>query len=384
VAIVALALAATWLSVSQAAAEGPTIRLRPSATAPAFEVIGLQQSDLQALAGVQWAPDRWSALFGVYVEGQKTPPAMLGTWRIQDGVLRFEPRFPLRSGLRYRAVFDAAQLPGNPRSTTPLVAHFALPKSAPAPVTTVDHVFPTTNHLPENVLKFYIHFSAPMSRGDAYRSIHLYDAAGREVALPFLELDEELWDPQAKRFTLFFDPGRIKRGLKPREEAGPALEQGKTYTFVIDRTWSDGKGNPLKESYRKTFNVGPPDDQPPDPKTWKIQSPHAGTSASIVVTFPKPMDHALLSRLLWITDASGRKVPGSARITNHEACWQFTPRKAWSPGTYYLVAGTTLEDLAGNSIGRPFELDVLHPVTQHVDNETIRVPFQVGPSAVAK
>ena len=34
---------------------------------------------------------------------------------------------------------------------------------------------------------------------------------------------------------MFFDPGRIKRGLKPREQFGPALQEGKSYVLVIDR-----------------------------------------------------------------------------------------------------------------------------------------------------
>src|SRR2546425_7490559 len=110
-----------------------------------------------------------------------------------------------------------------------------------------------------------------MSEGDCYRHIKLLDAKGKAVDLPFLELDQELWDSEGKRFTLFFDPGRIKRGLKPREELGPPLEEGKTYAFVVDRDWLDAEGNPLKESYRKSFRVGPPDDSPPDPKTWVIK-----------------------------------------------------------------------------------------------------------------
>ena len=62
------------------------------------------------------------------------------------------------------------------------------------------------------------YFDAPMSRGEAYRHIHLVDAkTGREVEAPFLELGEELWDGDFRRFTLLCDPGRVKRGLKPRE-----------------------------------------------------------------------------------------------------------------------------------------------------------------------
>ena len=104
-------------------------------------------------------------------------------------------------------------------------------------------VYPSRDLLPENLLQFYIFFSAPMSRGEAYRRITLLDiATGKIVDAPFLELDEELWSPDGTRFTLVFDPGRIKRGLKPREEVGPVLEAGKSYSLVIDRQWLDALG----------------------------------------------------------------------------------------------------------------------------------------------
>ena len=66
-----------------------------------------------------------------------------------------------------------------------------------------------------------------MSRGKAYRRVHLLDADGKEVDRAFLELGEELSAPDGKRFTLLIDPGRIKRGLKPRKDLGPVLEQGR-------------------------------------------------------------------------------------------------------------------------------------------------------------
>jgi hypothetical protein len=223
-----------------------------------------------------------------------------------------------------------------------------------------------------------------MSRGEAYRHIHLLDAAGREVDHPFLEVDEELWDPTGKRFTLFFDPGRIKRGLKPREEVGPALEEGKSYTLVIDREWPDARGFPLTQSFRKPFRVGPPDDRPPDPKTWKLAPPRAGTRQPLMVRFPKPLDHALLEEAVTVADAAGRPVPGAVAVTDAETIWRFTPDRPWQPGGYRFVTPTRLEDLACNRIGRPFEVDVLHPVGWEVKSETVSLPFQVPPAEPTK
>jgi hypothetical protein len=89
------------------------------------------------------------------------------------------------------------------------------------------------------------------------------------------------------------------------------------------------------------------------------------------------MDHALLERLVWVIDASGKKVPGQVTTQERETVWLFTPEQAWRPGAYQLVADTRLEDLSGNSIGRPFEVDVLRPVERNVKQETVKVPFRV-------
>src|SRR5581483_2512625 len=120
-----------------------------------------------------------------------------------------------------------------------------------------------------------------------YSRITLLDAVGKKIDYPFHELDEELWDPSGKRFTLFVDPGRIKHGLKPREEVGPVFEAGKSYTLVVDAGWPDAAGNPPEEGYRKSFRAGPAEEKQPDIKNWKIQPPPANTKEPLTVMSPK-------------------------------------------------------------------------------------------------
>ena len=105
--------------------------------------------------------------------------------------------------------------------------------------------------MPANLLKFYIHFSNPMSVGDVYSHIRILDTEGNPLELPFLELGEELWDSESRRLTLLFDPGRIKRGLKPNRETGTPLTQGETYTLHISEKLLDAKGRPLKKEFLK-------------------------------------------------------------------------------------------------------------------------------------
>src|SRR5579871_4673720 len=348
---------------------------------PAIEVAGLQPEELKALAQLQQTPEQWQALFAVYVErsgDRKKHPAMLGSYRVTKDALRFEPRFPLVRGVSYRVVFHPANLPGRAGSTEkPVERIVLLPKPKPTTTTVVAQVYPSKEELPENQLKFYLHFSAPMSRGESYEHIRLLRSDGQADERAFLELPQELWDHHGTRFTLFLDPGRIKRGLKPREDVGPVLEAGKSYTLVIDRAWKDAEGNPLKESFRKTFRVLPPDETQPDPKTWKLAAPEAGTTAALVMTSPESLDHALLQRMLWITNERGERVAGTIEVTRQETCWRFTPAKPWQAGRYFLVADSRLADLAGNSIGRPFEVDEQHPIERETKTETVQLPFEV-------
>ncbi|HEV3236987.1 MAG TPA: Ig-like domain-containing protein [Gemmataceae bacterium] len=309
--------------------------------------------------------------------GKERGPALLGSYRIDGGLVRFEPRFPLVPGVRYQAILELARIPTRAAlKEKPIEKEILLAKEKKA-LTEVTQVYPTADRLPENQLKFYLQFSAPMSRGDSYKHIKLLDENGKAVDLPFLELDQELWDGTGQRLTVFCDPGRIKRGLKPREEFGPVLEEGKRYTLVIDKGLEDGNGNPLKETFKKSFQATAPDDTQPDPKNWKIKAPRAGTRKPVIVTFPKPLDQALLERLVWVADAGEHKLAGKITLSEHETVWQFTPEKAWDAGTFLIVADTRLEDLAGNSIAKPFEVDEFRQVEREVKKETVKVHFKV-------
>jgi hypothetical protein len=357
-----------------AAEPAPRLRLEGGK----FEVVGLARAELDALKKMDLKGTD-AKVFEVFVAGDKpddSRPAMLGKLTIEGETLCFEPRFPPVVGLRYRAVFRPSLLKDG-ASAADVRGEFSIPRPKPTDATTVTHVFPTRSTLPENQLKFYIHFSAPMSRGEAYRSVRVLDESGKPIALPFLELDQELWDPAGKRLTLLFDPGRIKRGLKPREEDGPILVEGKKYTFVIDRKWQDADGNALKESFRKEFKVAAPENKPIEIADWKLTAPRGDGVAALDVRFPKPLDHALLQRLLWITDARGKRVAGTIQVLDDETRWQFTPERPWQPGKYDLVIDTSLEDLAGNRVGKTFEVDQFDKVDREVKVETVKRAFVV-------
>ena len=367
------------------AAETPGISLRwnTNSIPTTVEVVGLGETALRQLQATNWQATDWQKLLSVYA-GQSdfladmSVPAMLGSYRVEDGLIRFHPQFPLERGVNYRAVFRPARLPGGAdHRFANIVSKFNLPTSQDKPTTVVTQVYPSADVLPENLLKFYVHFSASMQGGHIYHHIHLRDEAGKAVELPFLEIDEELWNPEMTRLTLFIDPGRIKRGVQPLEEIGPALEEGKRYTLEIDAAWHDSAGLALKESFRKSFRVGAQDREPPAPATWKIKSPKAGTRDALTAAFPEPMDHALALRVIRVADAAGQSVEGASELSDHEKCWIFTPQKSWSAGQHQLQVQNTIEDLAGNNIGKAFEVDLFEGVQRRFTNTVLRLPFEV-------
>ena len=52
----------------------------------------------------------------------------------------------------------------------------------------VAQVYPSADVLPENLLKFYVHFSGPMRGGHIYDHVRFRDEAGKLVEMPFLEM----------------------------------------------------------------------------------------------------------------------------------------------------------------------------------------------------
>jgi hypothetical protein len=327
---------------------------------PRVALSGLAPEQLVRLAEAKLNARGWTKVLALYVAGDRNRdvPPVMGSYRIRGVDVEFTPRFPLRAGVKYVAVFDPASVPGGGKGER-VEFPLSIAKADATPSTRVATVYPSADDLPENLLKFYLHFSAPMSRGDSYRHIRLIDAQRGEVADPFLEIGEELWDASGRRLTVLFDPGRIKRGLKPREEAGPPLVEGRAYALVVEAAWRDAKGAPLTAEFRKEFRVTAPDDVQPEPQRWRVAAPAAGTRDPLIVRFDEPLDQAMLERVVEVLDPAGDAVVGDMTVDRHERRWQLRPAAPWTAGDYQLAFDPALEDRAGNSIARPFEVDVV-------------------------
>lgn len=328
----------------------------------AFKVVGLPSSALRE------PPGGWSSVFVVFAGTGDVPP-LAGSYSVENGTIVFRPKYPLATGPRYRAVFRGAG--------ASIEKTFDGPARSVTPSARVERVYPSADVLPSNQLRLYIYFSAPMSRGEAEQRIHVLDADGKPLRGVFLP-GQELWDPNNTRLTMTFDPGRIKRDLTSNKSMGPPIAEGKRYTLVIDREWRDANGVGLIETFRKTFRGGPAVRQPPDPKTWRLTTPPADSRDPLVVSFGRPMNYTLLQRMLKVPGPRG-DVAGSITVAREESEWRFTPQRPWNPGAYRLIIDTSLEDLAGNKIGQPFDIDVFDHVTERITSSTTSLPFEIRP-----
>jgi len=291
---------------------------------------------------------------------------MAGTFSMDGAILCFRPRFAFAAGTSYAWI--TRQPPGQPALVLPR------PAQSRAAATVVAGIYPTSAGLPVNALRFYLHFSAPMSEGFATTAVQLRDHdSGEELAGAILPMEPELWDPGRSRLTLLLDPGRIKRGLVPHSETGYPLTRGRHVALVVDPAFPDATGAPLAAKAIRDYTVGSAIRQRVSPDAWRIDHPERGTRRPVRVHFDRPMDHALVLRCLTVVDAAGRRVAGQRTVAAGERHWTFTPAACWTDEQYALLVAPHLEDIAGNSIIRVFDRDLTNPRHDPTPPDTIRL-----------
>jgi hypothetical protein len=292
-------------------------------------------------------------------------PAMSGEWTSAGGKVVFAPKYPLKPGATYRVFLADSQ---------------SLDVAVPADTTdrhaTLTGVFPAATEVPENVLRFYLHFDKPMPRGDVYRYVQVLKEDGTPVPQPFLKLDDELWNPEQTRLTLLIEPGRIKREVKPLIDLGPVFVAGSKYTLVVSGEWPTLAGKPLGRDLRKPITAVTRLEDAPDPKKWTLTPPAAGRD-ELKIVFGRPMDHALLARTLSVIGPDGSAVRGTGAAADSDRAWTFKPAADWVPGSYKLRVNSILEDVCGNAIGHPFEVELGKP-NKPVEPKDVDVPFTVS------
>ncbi|MEM7709950.1 MAG: hypothetical protein AAF264_04220 [Pseudomonadota bacterium] len=265
------------------------------------------------------------------------------TVEMTEGTFVVQPWFPVLRGVPH--VLRIAM--GTERLELPVASDAPVPE--PARVT---EMWPDIDVLPENTLRLYVTFSAPMARG-VTDHIHLETPEGVRLDDSFLNLAVELWSQDQTRLTLLLDPGRIKQGVGPNVTIGAPLEADRGYRLVVDPEARDALGRRLVDGFAHEFTTGPALRDAIDPLDWAIDLPDPGTADLLSVAFDRPVDRAIALRAISAVNSDGVALRGTVAVT--DMAWTFTPDTPWSTIPDIRI-DPVMEDVAGNTICQPFDV----------------------------
>jgi hypothetical protein len=310
------------------------------------------------------------------VEFGEELPDVVGRHELLTDGIRFIPHFPFDPGVRYRVTFDPEQV-DNPSFPGPLTLEFSIANKSSLARSQVSQVFPSSDVLPENLLRFYVCFSGPMQRGWAEQHIAVLGSDGRPAPDVLYRAPTELWDREMTCLTVLLDPGRLKRGVGPNKELGPPLRAGQEFALVIEPGMVDSSGRRLEEGFCKPFHVTRAVRVPVAPDQWRILPPAEKSLQPLEIVFPAPLDWAQLWHAIAIIREDCPRVQGEVAIDQGERRWSFTPKSPWKPGPYCLSVSSGLEDVCGNTLLAAFDRPLRS--REELSSEAVRcnIPFSV-------
>jgi hypothetical protein len=171
--ITAATLVLSLLRPSWCSAKEPVLRVKTGTEGKpvAVEVAGLSEQQSASLRRLAEDDPQWTKLLGIYVASAAVAAgnttAVAGAYRIDGDTLRFTPRFAFLPGTSYRAALDLP--PAGPATGFKTTLDIQIPALPTPPATKVTAIYPSSSVLPENQLRFYLHFSQPMNAGDERR-----------------------------------------------------------------------------------------------------------------------------------------------------------------------------------------------------------------------
>lgn len=268
----------------------------------------------------------------------KSPIA--GDYAVDGRTVTFHPAFDFISGQMY-----TVQSGQSPATLTP----FTIAADSDVPAPEVVAIYPSGDTIPENTLRFYIQFSAPMSPHRVDDFITLVDAQGKADRQAFMSFSQELWNEDRTQLTLLMDPGRIKRGVAQNLTLGPALREGNRYSIVVGEGWPAARAGQRAPRFEKSFKVSAPLRRLPDVDLWQFLTPRQTTNDSLGISFDRPFDQQLAKTAITVFGDDARKITGTVLVEDHEQTWRFQPDEPWATSTVRIAVDAHLEDVAGNN-----------------------------------
>jgi hypothetical protein len=152
---------------------------------------------------------------------------------------------------------------------------------------------------------------------------------------------------------------------------------GGTVTIEVDPAMRDARGAPLAEKLTRTIRVIDAVREPVDVKSWRVEAPRSASN-DLIINFPRPLDHALVQRAISIS-REGSRIAGKVVLEYNETLFRFTPDSPWRSGRYEIVVDGVIEDLAGNRLGKVFDVDTSDPTQSTSATPSATIAFEVSP-----
>lgn len=289
----------------------------------------------------------------------KTP--MAGVYHVDGKNVEFDPAFDFVMGQNYTVLTH---------DLTRRLTQFSIGAGSADTPPQVVAIYPGGAEIPENTLRFYIHFSEPMQPHMSAEFIKLVDVNGTADLAAFMTFKQELWNEDRTRLTLLMDPGRIKRGVATNLDLGPALLAGNSYSIVVEGGWPNARDGQEAAPFEHKFIVSPPMRVLPDTELWQFQRPKILSLEPLVIIFDRPFDHQLAQNAITVLDNEGHRVPGTVSVENYDRTWRFSPDSAWSTPKIRIAVDARFEDVAGNNFRELLDHSVETGVAD-IDQKTI-------------
>lgn len=284
--------------------------------------------------------------------------SILGDFKQVHSGVKFIPIVPFRRNVSYVVYYN---------KTT--ISEFSIPGGSNIDAPYLINIYPTSDTVPENLLKIHLEFSEPMSELHSSNYIALRDYKGDTLNHIFLKLDPELWNYDHTLLTLWLEPGRIKKSLLPNILDGIPIEEGKHYTLSVSKKWKSAKGVSLQKAVHKQLFVSSRDESMPEAEHWILEIPGPSTKESLRILFPEALDFTSLLSSFKILNHDEQEIVGLYHILPGEMGIEFIPEQAWTAGEYTIQVEGSVEDLAANNLNRVFDRDLKKDSTQIVESD---------------
>lgn len=287
--------------------------------------------------------------------------AIIGIKHRDANLVTFKPLVPFNQGTPYTLFCDGQFL------------HFEIEKATSYETIEVLDIYPSSSEVPNNILKWYVHFSRPVNPVKIYDHIHFLDQDGQEIDRSILDLRAPLLSQDGTLLTIWVEPGRQKQLLGPNHHLGSVFQADHLYTLRIDGALKDVEGVAMGSDITHTFRTTVADRVKPSIEDWKIADLKAHTIEPLEIALSEQLDYGSLTDAISIS-FKGSRVVGTLQYDSVDKMISFIPEENWEVGSYTIYLAPLLEDLAGNNLLRLFDQPIGEPVeTDHTKQFTLVV-----------